>query len=92
MNFACINFDFKQEKKGEKSGNWVTLSHNGVIFPPAYTPLPDDVKLIYDGKPIDLEPEAEEVATFYAVHLLGEAKKTENAVSLLHESFSCTLY
>ncbi|GAB4858462.1 hypothetical protein Ancab_009936 [Ancistrocladus abbreviatus] len=46
---------------------WTTLVHNGVIFPPPYTP--HGVKMLYDGKPVDLTPEQEEVATMYAVML-----------------------
>lgn len=34
------------EDTGEK---WKTLEHNGVIFPPEYEPLPEGVKLYYDG-------------------------------------------
>ncbi|KAK9775734.1 hypothetical protein SCAR479_07550 [Seiridium cardinale] len=44
---------------------WQTLEHNGVMFPPAYEPLPKNVKLIYDGVPVVLQPEAEEVAGFF---------------------------
>ncbi|KAF3012354.1 DNA topoisomerase 1 [Neopestalotiopsis sp. 37M] len=44
---------------------WQTLEHNGVMFPPDYEPLPKNVKLIYDGTPVVLQPEAEEVAGFY---------------------------
>ncbi|KAL3828647.1 hypothetical protein ACJIZ3_017449 [Penstemon smallii] len=46
---------------------WTTLVHNGVIFPPPYKP--HGVKMLYKGKPIDLTPEQEEVATMYAVML-----------------------
>eukprot|EP00249_Psilotum_nudum_P024550 c29215_g1_i2 orf=419-2845(+) len=44
---------------------WTTLEHNGVIFPPPYTP--HGIKMLYDGKPVDLLPEQEEVATMFAV-------------------------
>ncbi|AQK50794.1 DNA topoisomerase 1 beta [Zea mays] len=44
---------------------WTTLEHNGVIFPPPYKP--HGVKMLYNGKPIDLTPEQEEVATMFAV-------------------------
>ncbi|KAF9626212.1 hypothetical protein IFM89_031339 [Coptis chinensis] len=44
---------------------WTTLVHNGVIFPPPYKP--HGVKMIYNGKPVDLTPEQEEVATMFAV-------------------------
>jgi DNA topoisomerase-1 len=46
---------------------WTTLYHNGVMFPPEYTPI--NVPVIYNGKPIYLSPEAEEAATFYAKYL-----------------------
>ncbi|GJW92083.1 DNA topoisomerase 1 alpha-like protein [Tanacetum coccineum] len=46
---------------------WTSLVHNGVIFPPAYKP--HGVKMLYKGKPVDLTPEQEEVATMFAVML-----------------------
>ncbi|KAI3829381.1 hypothetical protein L1987_03504 [Smallanthus sonchifolius] len=46
---------------------WSSLAHNGVIFPPAYKP--HGVKMLYKGKPVDLTPEQEEVATMFAVML-----------------------
>lgn len=44
---------------------WQTLEHNGVLFPPEY--VPHGVKMLYDGVPLDLTPEQEEVATMFAV-------------------------
>lgn len=44
---------------------WKTLEHAGVLFPPEYEP--HGIKMLYDGVPIDLTPEQEEVATFFAV-------------------------
>lgn len=44
---------------------WTTLEHSGVIFPPAYKP--HGVKMLYNGKPVDLSPDEEEVATMFAV-------------------------
>ncbi|KAL6857037.1 hypothetical protein ACP4OV_018419 [Aristida adscensionis] len=44
---------------------WQTLVHNGVIFPPPYKP--HGVKMLYNGQPVDLTPEQEEVATMFAV-------------------------
>jgi DNA topoisomerase-1 len=43
---------------------WKTLVHNGVIFPPPY--VPHNVKMLYEGKPVNLTPEQEEAATSYA--------------------------
>ena len=44
-----------------------TLRHNGVLFPPAYSP--HGVKMNYNGKSVTLSPEQEEVATFFAALL-----------------------
>ncbi|CAI5526735.1 unnamed protein product [Closterium sp. Naga37s-1] len=55
----------KKGKKEDNSVKWKTLSHNGVIFPPPYTP--HGVKMLYNGKPVDLTPAQEEVATMFAV-------------------------
>lgn len=50
---------------GDGQKKWTTLVHNGVIFPPPYTP--HGVKMLYKGKPVDLTPAQEEVATMFAV-------------------------
>jgi len=34
---------------GDGSIKWITLEHNGVIFPPPYEPLPPSVKMKYNG-------------------------------------------
>lgn len=34
---------------GDGSVKWITLEHNGVIFPPPYESLPSDVKMKYNG-------------------------------------------
>ena len=38
---------------------WKTLKHNGVLFPPDYEP--HGIRMRYDGQPVDLNPEQEEV-------------------------------
>ncbi|KAG6911134.1 hypothetical protein DXG01_003874 [Tephrocybe rancida] len=48
---------------------WHTLEHNGVIFPPPYEPLPQHVKMKYNGKEVELSSAAEEVAGFYGAML-----------------------
>ncbi|KAI9894956.1 MAG: DNA topoisomerase 1 [Vezdaea aestivalis] len=58
--------------KGDGSNKWKTLEHNGVVFPPEYEPLPSNVKLLYEGKPVKLAPEAEEVAGFFGTMLSSE--------------------
>ncbi|ODQ61165.1 hypothetical protein WICANDRAFT_99725 [Wickerhamomyces anomalus NRRL Y-366-8] len=55
-----------EDQKDDDTFKWDTLEHHGVMFPPPYEPLPSHVKLYYDGKPVDLPPDAEEVAGFYA--------------------------
>ncbi|KAK7404277.1 hypothetical protein VNO78_05041 [Psophocarpus tetragonolobus] len=50
---------------GDGQKKWTTLVHNGVIFPPPYQP--HGIKMLYKGKPVDLTPSQEEVATMYAV-------------------------
>ena len=52
-------------KKEDDSIKWTTLEHNGVLFPPDYEPLPKNVKMLYDGQPVNLAPEVEEVTTFW---------------------------
>ena len=55
--------------KGDGTKKWETLQHNGVVFPPPYEPLPKNVKMRYDGVPVTLPPESEEVAGFYGAML-----------------------
>ena len=43
---------------------WGSLEHRGPYFPPPY--VPHGVPLVYKGEPLRLEPEAEEVASFFA--------------------------
>ena len=54
---------------------WETLEHNGVLFPPEYEPLPKNVKLYYDRKPVTLPKEAEEVAGFFGALLESDHAK-----------------
>ena len=63
--------------KGDGTTKWTTLQHNGVVFPPPYEPLPKSVKLFYNGKPINLAPEAEEIAGFFGA-MLNSTHNVEN--------------
>ncbi|KAL4797512.1 hypothetical protein BDV19DRAFT_377617 [Aspergillus venezuelensis] len=63
--------------KGDGTIKWTTLEHNGVVFPPPYEPLPKNVKLKYDGIPVDLHPDAEEVAGFFG-GMLNSTQNVEN--------------
>lgn len=44
--------------------NWKYMEHAGICFAPPY--VPHNVPLIYNGKPIQLTPEQEEIASFFA--------------------------
>lgn len=70
-----------EKKDGEEEGiKWNTLEWNGVLFPPAYEP--HGVKFYYGGEPIDLTPEQEEAATFYAQYLEVRIHLIHNASGL----------
>lgn len=70
--YSKLSKELPNSGDGQK---WTTLAHNGVIFPPLYQP--HGVKMLYDGKPVDLTPEQEEVATMYAVMLETDYIKKE---------------
>ncbi|XP_072918128.1 DNA topoisomerase 1 [Hemitrygon akajei] len=55
-----------EEERYTDGVKWKFLEHKGPVFAPPYIPLPDDVKFYYDGKPMKLSPQSEEVATFFA--------------------------
>ena len=57
------------EEQNSSDTAWTSLKHNGVMFPPPYQPLPSHIKLYYDNQPVELPPDAEEVAGFYAALL-----------------------
>ncbi|KAJ9615263.1 DNA topoisomerase 1 [Cladophialophora chaetospira] len=63
--------------KGDGTNKWETLQHNGVVFPPPYKPLPKNVKMKYDGEPVTLHPDAEEVAGFFG-GMLNSTHNVEN--------------
>jgi DNA topoisomerase I len=54
---------FKKPPGSGGGRKWTTLVHNGVIFPPPYSP--HGVKMLYNGQPVDLTPEQEEVKYFW---------------------------
>ncbi|KAB5579912.1 hypothetical protein GE09DRAFT_1080179 [Coniochaeta sp. 2T2.1] len=56
---------WNEPMKEDDKIKWRTLEHNGVVFPPPYVPLPKNVKLYYDGKPLTLHLEAEELAGYF---------------------------
>lgn len=68
---------WEDPSKGDGTIKWTTLEHNGVIFPPPYEPLPKNVKMKYDGTPLTLHPDAEEVAGFFGT-MLNSTQNVEN--------------
>jgi DNA topoisomerase-1 len=56
------------EENRDDTIKWNSLVHNGVLFPPDYEP--HGVKMKYKGKEVELSPNSEEVASFYAA-LIG---------------------
>lgn len=63
--------------KGDGTIKWTTLEHNGVIFPPPYEPLPEHVKMYYDGVPVSMDIQAEEIAYAFG-SMLNSTHNVEN--------------
>jgi DNA topoisomerase I len=63
--------------KGDGTTKWTTLEHAGVVFPPSYEPLPKNVKMRYDGTPVSMAEEAEEIAGFFGA-MLNSTHNVEN--------------
>ena len=63
--------------KGDGTKKWTTLEHAGVVFPPEYQPLPQNVQMMYDGQPVKMAPEAEEIAGFFGT-MLNSTHNVEN--------------
>ena len=63
--------------KGDGTIKWTTLEHNGVVFPPDYEPLPKHVKMLYDGVPVSMQPDAEELAYSFG-SMLNSTHNVEN--------------
>ena len=68
---------WEKEATGDGTKKWDTLQHAGVVFPPPYKSLPKNVKMKYDGRPLSLHPDAEEVAGFFGT-MLSSTHNVEN--------------
>ena len=68
-NYIIIN------QLGGAKKKWDTLIHNGVLFPPNY--VPHNIGVIYEGKEVHLDPEAEEIATLYAKYIDSDYVKNK---------------
>ncbi|KAF1818967.1 uncharacterized protein K489DRAFT_384467 [Dissoconium aciculare CBS 342.82] len=63
---------WEDPSKGDGTIKWTTLEHNGVVFPPEYEPLPKNVQMLYDGQPVSMHPDAEEIAYAFGSMLNSE--------------------
>ncbi|KAF8495860.1 hypothetical protein JB92DRAFT_2747397 [Gautieria morchelliformis] len=84
-------WDAPADVEGDGSVKWKTLEHNGVLFPPPYQPLPKDVKMNYEGKPVDLPVESEEVAGFYGAMLNTDHAENATFKSNFFQDFKLVL-
>ncbi|KAG7359115.1 DNA topoisomerase IB [Nitzschia inconspicua] len=64
LQYAMQSFLWWNAKEPPEGCQWVTMEHSGVSFPEPYQP--HGIKMLYEGKPIDLTPIQEEAATFFA--------------------------
>ena len=55
-----------EEEKNNDGRKWTTLEHQGVVFADPYERLPSNILMKYNGEPVVLGQDAEEVAGFYA--------------------------
>jgi DNA topoisomerase-1 len=58
------NYWWEEQLEDTSVKKWSTLEHHGVLFPPEYTP--HQIPLHYDGQPVELTPEQEEVSTWWS--------------------------
>ena len=75
----------KKDEDDEGETKWKHLEHNGVLFPVEYEP--HKIKIKYQGEPIELNPEQEEVATFWAQLLDSELSKKDIAIRNFTQEF-----
>ncbi|CAB3408533.1 unnamed protein product [Caenorhabditis bovis] len=62
-------WEWWKEPRKPDGVKWYSLEHKGPLFAPPYVPLPDNVNFKYNGKPMKLSIQTEEIATFYAAIL-----------------------
>lgn len=69
---------------------WNTLVHNAVMFPPEYEP--HGIPMYYNDSPIELSPQSEEFATFYAAKLATDYVKKPTFQRNFFEDFRASLH
>ncbi|KAL1409936.1 DNA topoisomerase 1 [Vanrija albida] len=80
-----------EQGEGDGSSKWTTLVHNGVLFPPPYVPLPKSVRMKYDGVPLTLPPESEEVAGFFGAMLETDHAKDKTFIENFFKDFKAVV-
>jgi len=55
---------WEEELDEQSITKWTALEHHGVLFPPGYKP--HGLPVLYEGRPVVLTPELEEIATWWA--------------------------
>jgi DNA topoisomerase-1 len=89
-----------EAKKGQK---WETMRHNGILFPEPYEPLPKNVKVLYKGKPVELNSTdtknrfnitAEEAAVMFASKLEQDERtgKEKNKKAINDSTFTTNFW
>ncbi|KAK9469028.1 hypothetical protein V1512DRAFT_220785 [Lipomyces arxii] len=84
-------FRWWEAEQNDGTIKWTTLSHQGVLFPPPYEPLPKHVKLKYKSAKVDLPLEAEEVAGFFGAMLETDHAKNKVFQANFFEDFKAVL-
>ncbi len=83
--------EYKWWENLEEGPKWTTLEHSGVLFPPPYEPLPSHVQMRYDGQPVALPPDAEEVAGFFGALLESDHASKPTFVKNFFEDFQSVI-
>eukprot|EP00941_MAST-03F_sp_MAST-3F-sp1_P002246 g2246.t1 len=85
-----------QEEVEDEDGNlyvphWRSLEHVGVIFPPEHEIMYDDdgnrVCMLYDGEPVELTREQDEIANFYAKSMTAMQLQKEHTAKIFNKNF-----
>ena len=73
------------KKDDDEEIKWKHLEHNGVLFPADYEP--HKIKIKYKNEELELTPEQEEIATFWAQLLDSDLSKKEIAIRNFTKEF-----